>query len=129
MSQEWAIKKGLNPVLYIAGYSNVYHCIVNMAQWKYPVSADENKEENTDREYRHLLSFIKPLHGAIKVQGTARKKDFYQENEWRYVPFDKNIEDYLKKEEFEDRVVRERNNAITKQLCSLSNFQSMTLNI
>ena len=45
-----------------------------------------------------LLRFIKPLSGTMHIQDKIEPKDFYQENEWRYVP---PYDSYLTRDNFE----------------------------
>ena len=41
--------------------------------------------EHVSRLY-DLLTLVKPIAGRMKVKGGLQLKDFYQENEWRFVP-------------------------------------------
>ena len=53
--------------------------------------------------------------GNMVVAGSVVAKEFYQESEWRYVPENAIIKDYLKKTEFDDDNILKSNNELTFQ--------------
>ena len=92
LSREWAIKNGLNPVLYIEENSV-------LAEHTFDVLYDkvlENKkvEELTETELAlaDFFRYTKNYQGELKRNGKLIKKDyrFSDEREWRYCP-EKNI--------------------------------------
>lgn len=46
-------------------------------------------------------------------------KDFYQESEWRYVPQNEKIDEYLSQEEYQESKKLEASNSQTGDLCRL----------
>jgi len=84
--RDWAIKSGLNPVIYLAENSPLRKSLLQMAHSDVFIKRDLKLTYND--HYREILSQIKPLSGRMydKANRLEVEKDFYLENEWRYVP-------------------------------------------
>jgi len=94
LKKDWAIKKGLNPVLYLERNSALASSVMQQAK-----RINENRTEllnnsNTIKiedvwrdEFRNLCSFLKNYDGDLIInQKTIPHYRFYNEREWRYVP-------------------------------------------
>ena len=77
--------------------------------------SDDDKKEKAKQNVRYLLAHSKPTEGNMVVAGSVVAKEFYQESEWRYVPENAIIKDYLKKTEFDDDNILKSNNELTFQ--------------
>lgn len=85
MSRDWAIRAGLNPVIYLSENSSLRHSILSLAQPELFVSP-QHVPKYIDHLFE-LLALIKPLSGKMaRPEGGEVNKDFYLENEWRYTP-------------------------------------------
>ena len=98
LTKEWGLKNGLEPVIYStrAGIATrVFECLDKLTDADIGEHGDE-----VLRIWNDLLPRIKPLNGKMVIGGEFVDKEFYQENEWRYVPdaFHMAFED---KDEFE----------------------------
>lgn len=107
LSKNWAQEKGLTPITY-------FH--KNSTQLKYlkqlgtlimdSLEKDDVHKMPMDKNpffaLEELSSFFKPYEGEMWRMGEYQKKRFYDEKEWRYVPFlnINEIEYRLNKEEF-----------------------------
>lgn len=90
-SKTWGEKNGLQPIHYLNADSQYVKQFKNV--WEAVIARDELPEElSTDVLMR--MVFMKPLRGKmerlIEFEGSARNvlmyKNFYDEQEWRYVP-------------------------------------------
>jgi len=79
LTKEWGNKNNLNPVIYSPPGGH----ISLMAEF---MLENEKSGKEEDMHVYHLLSLIKPTIGKMVVSGKIVEKEFYQENEWRYVP-------------------------------------------
>ena len=112
MSKEWAVRNQLNPVLYLAGQNSLVRTIINLGEFP-----DELTGEQQGRVFellRHLTAHIKPSEGTMVIGNDAVTKEFYQESEWRYVPRDEHIRDYLGRNEFDQPLIRDDQNSLTR---------------
>lgn len=90
MSKEWAIKKQLNPIIYLKqnshlsiAYSSIMNKLINFPERK---ETDNNIKEIIG-EYLKILQFLKPYEGTFVRNGkTIKSVRFYNEREWRYIP-------------------------------------------
>ena len=117
MTKEWANSNGLNPILYLATDNNLSSEMraLNTHAWK----MDEPHKESAKKTMRYIYMHIKPTDGHMIVEGKPLGKEFYQESEWRYVPKHEEIEQYLKKNEFDDQDNLDIQNRKTKDNSSL----------
>ena len=93
LTKEWAIKKGLNPVMYVSGNSlftnNYLKGIDNLyATWK--STNDPIVSNSISNSYINLLNsfrYMKNYEGMLSRNSKkSRKYRFADEREWRYVP-------------------------------------------
>jgi len=89
LSKEWATRMHLNPVIYINPGSELSDYIFALVE----KSAKETKKKG-NRDVREvassseILGYSKPYRGYItKLGKPKRRKVFYNEREWRYVPY------------------------------------------
>lgn len=80
MNQDWGIKNGLNPVLYISNDSTLFESLKGSFENPHP--------DIYDSKYwvMQTLGYTKPLFGKMKRGEKTIEKNFYNECEWRYVP-------------------------------------------
>lgn len=96
MSKDWGEANNLEPVIYIRSDGQVFK-MANYMERLY--SRMDSKTQMTMKVHLAvLLRFIKPLRGNIDRNGETLEKDFYQENEWRYVP---PYDSYIRRDQFE----------------------------
>jgi len=80
MTQEWGLKSGLNPVLYISNSSNLFPQLKGLFENPHPeIGASKFWVMQT-------LGYTKPLVGKMKRGKEKIDKNFYEECEWRYIP-------------------------------------------
>ena len=113
LTREWAEDRGLNPVAYINPLPRISPFFVGIA----PSPAEEVKSRSEKRisplakfsmEGGGVISVAsahtKPLRGVMTGQEGETLKDFYQESEWRYVPY--HFRQTIDREEWARRVKR-----------------------
>ncbi|WP_051686473.1 abortive infection system antitoxin AbiGi family protein [Vibrio pacinii] len=91
MKREWAIQSGLNPVMYLTEQSPLKGKVLNLARLSQPGEpkfVDESAKATHIDSLLNLISMIKPLDGYMEIGSPPylTAKDFYLENEWRFVP-------------------------------------------
>lgn len=74
LSQEWAIRAGLNPVAYVNTGERFHNRLLDLGR----ASGFE--------EWQRAAAFFKPVEGIEERNGERGRKVFYEESEWRYVP-------------------------------------------
>lgn len=77
------MKNGLNPVIYSPQGGHAQSIMKYLVAIKFE---DEDKKSELNKKAYELLSLIKPIYGRVRVSGEFIEKQFYLENEWRYVP-------------------------------------------
>lgn len=85
LSKQWAVKNGVNPVIYVDEQSLIAASIYEL------IKERRSKESNlTDKQKREILqikSYAKNYSGPLKRDGVnISKYKFYDEREWRLVP-------------------------------------------
>ena len=117
LSKEWAINNGLNPILYVSDRSVVSKSLpfLSWAPDYYPKEA----RENARLEFLNVLAHTKPIEGQMSVGENLVKKEFYQENEWRYFARHEKFKPYLNEKSYSDTEKRDTLNNLTKEFCSL----------
>ncbi len=118
VTKEWAIANRLNPVSYLSRTSN-YGSAVNNLFKNIDITGQKAYYENAGLDLNMLLSHYKPLTGNMIINGSSISKDFYQENEWRFVPQRIEIGPWLTKLQFETLSVIDDANSKTKNYSSL----------
>lgn len=117
MSREWVYLKGLNPVLYLKKGSILSDWLRIILESTQPLNAAEDPlARGIKGGLLNVLRYTKPFEGQSSRTGEFVK--FYNEREWRYVPFlyedqngkqnfinqllkkDRNDEDLLKLDDF-----------------------------
>lgn len=87
LSKEWAISKGINPVIYVESKSSLAESLSRIIQ---KARTDIDSEFRTD--IFRLKSFSKNYSGDIIINGEKiNDYKFYNEREWRFVPPKKDI--------------------------------------
>lgn len=114
LKKDWAIKRGITPVLYTHPKSLL--CDNFKEQWAH-ISKNKQSEERNDffLDFIYTSLFIKPYIGSQVRNGKKEKIIFYNEREWRYIPPKKALyideqkkylgllfEDFLKKTNIEE---------------------------
>jgi hypothetical protein len=97
MTKQWARTNGLNPVIYLSNLTTVSVALSRLFNSN-PHSTG-GYYPNCAEDINSIISFIKPVDGNIMVGPMPTRKDFYQENEWRYVPKAPAIRQWITKEE------------------------------
>lgn len=99
MSQDWAQRNSLNPLLYMQGNNHLHGAINDLIS---AVIGKESSDEEERNSMRYLLAHTKALSGKMRVGTEFIEKKFYQESEWRYVPKVEGVEHFLTHDEFQD---------------------------
>lgn len=96
LSKNWGYKNNLVPVVYSPPDGDM----LKLAKFLFLINLPDDMEK-TEKELNpkifKLLSLIKPIHGKMIISSEVIEKEFYQENEWRFVP---NINNMLSEKEF-----------------------------
>jgi hypothetical protein len=97
----WGMGKKLNPIIYINSDTSLSESFKTVFK-----GATTLNQSNDESEYiesmRKIAAYAKPLRGdAETIHCEKQFKEFYQENEWRYVPSNKDIQPYIKEREYE----------------------------
>lgn len=104
LSEKWKIKNGLNPIIYIQKEStlaNIFANLANIPETFLPLIFDYSKDirvprvfSETTENLQNLTYFLKQFENneeiRIDYEGKIRifeKRKFYDEREWRYIPF------------------------------------------
>jgi hypothetical protein len=80
LTKDWGKKNNLNPVVYSPNEGQIQQLMKNL--WD---EIDPEINGSADNAYK-LWSLLKPITGNMVISGNIVEKEFYQENEWRYVP-------------------------------------------
>lgn len=97
MAKQWARMNGLNPVIYLSHPTTVSTALARLFNSNPHATGGYYPECAGD--INSIISLIKPVDGNIMVGPVPTKKEFYQENEWRYVPNVSVIRQWITKEE------------------------------
>ncbi|ASJ38397.1 abortive infection system antitoxin AbiGi family protein [Vibrio vulnificus] len=105
LTKDWGMRNNLNPVVYGTGSGLVRDAIHYFA---------ELCRENKDGAVMHgsnLVKLSKPLSGEMQIGESLVEKDFYQENEWRFVSSSENEEEMLRQSDFLENREQHNKNA------------------
>ncbi len=80
LTKDWGRKNNLNPVAYSPSGGQLQRLMKHL--WE---EMDDKKPSSVEASYG-LWSLLKPVSGKMVISGEVVEKEFYQENEWRYVP-------------------------------------------
>lgn len=87
MTKEWAVRKGLNPVLYMAKTSMLSKSYKKAWDKSVVESPDQEDWSEDERCFSDVLRYIKNYDGDLVRKGsTIKDYRFSDEREWRYVP-------------------------------------------
>ncbi|AKF45410.1 abortive infection system antitoxin AbiGi family protein [Pseudomonas syringae] len=117
LTKEWGAKNNLNPVIYFASDNPLHGAIRSLTSLV--LDLEEQKQDVGLKNLRYILAHSKPTHGRMIISGSSLTKHFYQESEWRYVPQNDEIEEYLSYQDHQTESKLEANNYITGKLCRL----------
>ncbi|HDY85818.1 MAG TPA: hypothetical protein ENI26_08065 [Methylophaga aminisulfidivorans] len=84
LSKEWGYRNHLEPVIYTHENSDIKKLVTFMLGMNYN-SLTEKGEAEYERLIFKFLSLIKPIKGRMVISNKEYEKEFYHENEWRYV--------------------------------------------
>ena len=116
LKKDWAVKKGLNPVLYLEKESFLSESIMQQIMRLHNDKIESQKKPPTkliDEVWRQelitLCSHIKNYDGDLIIDGELRENyRFYDEREWRYVPTALDLKDN-KRAVLQDKYVLDKN--------------------
>jgi len=95
LTKDWAIKNKINPVIY-AYYDSAFTGYFKLALNS--VFNNKNLDSNyVLKKFLFTMQYIKPYEGPLWRDGNIvqEKVRFYDEREWRYIPFTTNLEEPL----------------------------------
>jgi hypothetical protein len=115
LSREWAIKSGLNPIFYISRSSPLGGSFLKALRATIQADKAKKKEDRTSSQLHIIMAHIKPLSGNMVIGGKPVSKDFYLENEWRFVPRIQEVPLALTKEEYDDESKRNKFNDMLRK--------------
>jgi hypothetical protein len=118
VTKEWGLSNKLNPVSYIVGSSHYGNAINNLYK-HVDYDGDSEYYKGSNKDLNHILAHLKPLEGKMQIAGNLIDKEFYQENEWRYFPKNKDVSPWISKNDFEKQETLDASNLKAKELCSL----------
>lgn len=89
MSKQWGMKNGLTPLTYIHKNSTQLIYLRNLAKLIFSSTEDDDYTSRNHPRYQlfELAGFFKPYTGEMWRINKYVTKRFYDEREWRYIPF------------------------------------------
>lgn len=117
MTRDWALKNGLNPILYISGDNGLSAEMRNLNE-HFNLLLGDNKVKAKE-SMRYVYAHSKPASGVMVVDGNPVEKDFYLESEWRLVPRHKDVPAYIRENIFDDTDKLANANEKTRAHCML----------
>lgn len=122
LTKEWAEANGLSPIHYVAPNSGIpasYKALVEITDNSKNKEEEGTKKNNGWELIRYLLAHAKPIEGRMVVSEKTINKEFHQESEWRYVPKNDAVHDFMTREDYiKEEYLAGRNNE-TKNNCML----------
>ena len=122
LKKEWGLKNNLNPVIYCSENSNVTEITKYLYEQIYKLQSHE-RDKGHEMLFK-LMSLVKPIKGKMLIREKTVNKEFYQENEWRYIPNVNvddqaiNIDDYKKEKDDGNEMLKSHSLKITpKDIC------------
>jgi len=114
LRKEWATKHSIVPVLYTYRGSRLARYLYSLAVAIHRIPSKVPRARSAQDYFYDLSCFVKPYEGAGYKKGRRiRKRRFYDEREWRYVP--RLTKDYYRygmpEESFRDSMERAAANA------------------
>lgn len=88
LTKSWAIRNGLNPVIYMQSESMLNSCMKKgMAYVVKEDPAESDEATNAVYALANFLGYVKPYEGELTRKGVTQQNYRYSdEREWRYVP-------------------------------------------
>lgn len=101
LTKEWGVRNALAPLIYTTSDSVVTQLATYLMELKLVDSEGTRMPvmNEINSYFFRLIPMIKPISGKMFIAGKVIDKDFYQENEWRYVPKEYKV---LFKKDFEE---------------------------
>ena len=112
------MRGGLNPITYISEASPFAKTFREAIEDVTKKIAKKGISEHQKRMF-YLLAHAKPLSGSVAVGTSAVEKQFYLENEWRYVPDYSKIPCFCTRKQHEDAKFLNFANKIARERCTL----------
>ncbi len=109
LTRQWGESNGLAPVIYLSQLAPVTSALSSL------FGSNLGSAENVNT----IISCIKPVEGSMVVGNEPITKEFYQENEWRYVPKSPQIRQWVSKEEHSNPHILSQINETAKQFGGL----------
>ncbi|MDD2468393.1 MAG: abortive infection system antitoxin AbiGi family protein [Desulfobulbus sp.] len=119
MKQDWAIDKGLNPVIYVSQKSHLAALFKKSTDTAIIAQTAELDGSHRDN-MRSIIGYSKPLVGDMRLKGQSVSKTFFQESEWRYLATNKKMPLFLKNAAYNDKKKRLDANNLAKKHDTLS---------
>lgn len=126
-SKAWGKSKGISPVLYTYPESHTAKYLTAISSHldnHVPKLPEDENVQKTYVDFFELISFIKPYEGKILRDGKYSHKRFYDEREWRFVPYlyaHKEAVDYrLSRKEFMNPIKKAQANSLVASVSRLS---------
>jgi hypothetical protein len=110
LTREWAIRKQLNPVIYIQPNSLLFRSYDQGMAYFSKLKSKDRQHSDAYMRFFDLVRYMKPYEGELirKIE-SIEKYRFSDEREWRYVPpINENYGSYYLESKFEDGFFRER---------------------
>lgn len=105
MTKQWTKTNGLNPLIYISPSTSVSTALARLL----------NCHKVSLKDINSIISYVKPVERNIKHDATQIPYQFYQENEWRYIPTAPEIPGWITKEEYSDKKLKTKFNKVAKK--------------
>lgn len=81
LTKDWGLKNQLNPVIYTTSQGRIQE----LMKFLFNIERPKGTTKDFDNHSYALWSLIKPISGTMIIAKNILEKEFYQENEWRYV--------------------------------------------
>jgi len=124
LSKAWAIRNGLNPVIYLENDSRLNNYTYELSHeiWRTECLNCNNASEKLKAYYWHIIRYVKMYQGDFRHnEKTYHQHCFYNEREWRFIPEVTDLSEnskqnfYLTKDDFINEITREDENRKLKK--------------
>lgn len=116
LSKEWGLKNNLNPVLYTPQNGILPIHLKRLFDLRKEQKEDENLEElktEIGSTYLDIIPLVKPTNGKMVIGGNVIEKEFYQENEWRFILRNQDVQIFIPHNSYENEK-EEKNKDVEK---------------
>lgn len=117
LTKEWVEKNNGTPVQYLSSNNHLISTFKKLSSSIDDIVQD--RQEEFVKNIRYVFAHTKPTHGNMIIDEKTVEKEFYQESEWRCVPQDPNINEYLSREDYGNQSTLEESNQKTLEFCKL----------